>query len=426
MIADVATAYAEAVFTYYLAWITKWPEKKRRQIYESVRLQSVAPDYVGAFVKNEVNHKVPTKGRLIHPYLTMSTQEFMARELTCFQKALAILDDYEYSPGIYLTAGSGRTARYLAEWAMRVAWVSLWYEQDGVTWDARLGLEHHKAKMRFLRACDPQMAAFVESCYKTKAMVRDRKGEPMFQYCLDGTVRSGHNDTTSGNTLINLLVAGVMLKRAHLRGRAIAAGDDLLVQIDASSLAGRSPNQVAEQLRVLVAEYGIKPESRIFSDLSSATFISARWLEVGGSLRFVPLMGRLVSRLWWTVQRVPPRLIEAYKRGVCLAVRAVTGELPIAHGLTQSHANPGEVYYPSKNGWLHYGEQEVPRRAGAALAATYGMTTTEIMEMDVMLSSLGVSRVSHPGLDRLREHDFAEIGSRPCAIDLVDLDEPIS
>jgi len=416
MIDDVRIAYLEAVMVYYLTWEDQWSSTKLAQIRQSVRTQQVVPDWVGSFLKNEVNHKFPTKGRLIHPYLTMATQEAFARELKCFQKALMILDDYEIYPGIFLTCGSGRTAQYLAAWILRSHGPYLSYEQDGVTWDARLGREHHLAKLRFLRECCPQAADFIEACYRTKAAVRDRDGTLVYLYTLVGTVRSGHNDTTSGNTLINLLVAAVCLKRCHLTGRAIAAGDDLLVLIDETP--GLDPDDVKTRMTSTVAEYGIKPEARVFRDIEDVTFISARWLRTGARYVFVPLVGRLVSRLWWTVARVPPKLVQAYQRGVCLAVQAVCGMMPIARGLTAKYRQAWlPVHYVrEKLGLRLLGKQAVGASVASSLARVYGCTTSAVEEFDLTLEAIdGTCRISHPFVDLLRNHDFSEIQMRPCS-----------
>jgi len=307
LIRDIAIAYRSCLAQHYDTWLARWPLAKRALIAKSLLIDHPAPGRVKPFVKREVSHKPPTKARLIQGYPNLATQVVVAREMYAFQKALAILDDYEVYPGIRISMGSGRSATWLSGWPTRSMWDrSVFYERDGKNWDATMSMSHHQAKIELMRACSSRMVNFVNLCRIVKGTVHpDRRGGLSFRYRLDGTVKSGHNDTTSGNSIINLLVAASAARSLGLSCRILATGDDLIMEVR------RDPGLVLATLcaRLMSAEraYGIVPEARLFSSIHDVTFVSGRWLAHGAEYRFVPLAGRLLARLWWTVKRQRPK-----------------------------------------------------------------------------------------------------------------------
>jgi len=421
----VAGMYAEMAL-YIPRWPKKWAAAKQRVISESVRLQQPIPACVKPFVKREVNHKMPTKARLIQGYLTPATQARFGPELYAFQKALGFLVDFELFPGIFVTVGSGRTAEFLAAWPGNCPFdCAVLYERDGKNWDATMSREHHQAKTTIMRACDPAMADFIDSCFRVKATFRDSKTrEVAFRYTLNGTVKSGHNDTTSGNTLVNLIVVANAMSDLGFRGRCIATGDDLLVQLDPSSIgaAGSAADACASLLR-REGTYGIKPEARWFNDLEDATFVSGRWVRDGVRHRFLPLMGRLAARLWWTVKPPSEKKLGAYRYGVASAIRSVTGGALVASGLTRwvpwsRHALRGSQKVETS--WAFMGSQSLNRdRVNQALVRIYGLPLSVLEELDRTLYEAGresvPQRLSSLALDWIIQHDTADIGARPCA-----------
>lgn len=420
----VAGMYSETVIL-VPRWLGKWSTAKQRVIRESVRLQEPVPASVKPFVKREVNHKMPTKARLIQGYLTPATQARYGPELYAFQKALGYLVDFELFPGIFVTVGSGRTAAFLAAWPGNCPFdCPVWYERDGKNWDATMSQHHHEAKLSLMRECDPGMADFIDSCFRVKATYRNSKTRAVaFRYKLEGTVKSGHNDTTSGNTMVNLLVVANAMRDLKYRGRCIATGDDLLVQLDPFSVGGSGlADHACSTLMQREGLYGIKPEARCFLDLEDATFVSGRWVRDGTTHRFLPLMGRLAARLWWTVKLPSPRKLPAYRHGVASGIRAVVGESLIASGLVRwvPWCRQKFVGKPDSS-WAFMGEQKLSaRNVNRALVRIYGIPMSVIERLDRCLFEAGLApqpvRISNLALDWIIQHDTTDIGARPCAM----------
>lgn len=417
----VAGMYAETALL-IPKWMSKWSAAKQKVIKESIRLQPAVPDRVKPFVKREVNHKPPTKARLIQGYMTPSTQAVFGPELYAFQKSLGFLVDFEIFPGIFITVGSGRNAKFLAEWPGMCPFdCAVYYERDGKNWDATMSAEHHRVKIELMRSCAPPMAEFVDTCFRVKAIYRNAKTRAVaFRYTLNGTVKSGHNDTTSGNTIVNLIIVSNAMRDLGFRGRCIATGDDLLVQLDPSSCAARSDlSQVCSALLKREAMYGIKPEGRCFHDIEDSTFVSGRWVRDGVVHRFLPLMGRLVARLWWTVKPPSSAKRAAYLHGVATAIRSVSQGCLVADGLT-SWVPATSAKYDMKgldSSWAFLGEQTLRKEAvNQALVRIYGLPSSVLSEANDQLHRVGKcgpARVSNLALGWMMQHDLCDIADRP-------------
>jgi len=194
----------------------------------------------------------------------------------------------------------------------------LWfYERDASTWDAMMQRFHHNLKMRVYRAANPQLADFVEGGFKCKATgwIKDS----VLKYTIVGTVKSGHNDTTLGNSLINAMIALEVCARSGLSAEILVAGDDLLVACDAD------PSGLA----ALEREYGIIPKFGVFRDYLDVSFVSACWLRTSTTFLFVPKLGRLLARLWWTVKPPSIRKIRDYRYSVVTGLRTAVGSVPL-------------------------------------------------------------------------------------------------
>jgi len=315
---DMRQAYIDAACVYEGSWLSKWPASKARAILESIAVDPVSPDRLKSFIKREISHSFPKRPRAIQGYLNLHTQALFGPQQTSFQKGLASLwtiDGYELYPGIFVTMASGVSALDLGRWMDLCEAYDFFYERDGKNWDATMGLQHHALKWLVMDACDEELGAFVRQGYRCRGV---HKGQTLYRYELSGTVKSGHNDTTSGNTLVNAFICADALRRSNRQGRIIVAGDDLLAAVRGNPFP----------LEELEAEYGIKPEARWFSDPQDATFISGGWLW-GGRWVFAPLLGRLLARLFWSVKPPSKRRRDAHLYGIAAGLQPTVECLPV-------------------------------------------------------------------------------------------------
>lgn len=408
----VQMAYMALESTYYDSWLAKWPAAKQAAILQSIKFDPDVPRRVKSFVKREGGHGPPKKARLIQGYHTLATQELYAREFSTFQKALADvlgLDGFEFYPGIHGTMCSGYSGQQIGDWltaAENSTADAHFYERDGKNWDATMQRPHHDFKVGVMRACSSQLAAFADECYSVVGSVGS--GSNRITYKLEGTVKSGHNDTTSGNSLINAAITARAMHLCGLKGRFIVAGDDMLAVISGDFDAGL----MLEAERRL----GIVPEARKFYAAEDVSFISGIFLRdaLTQRLGFFPSLGRTLARLWWTTRDVAPKNRRNHCYSVACGLWDAVGALPCYGAFLQPHiARGGRIIETGKGRHSAHSVAQVGDYS-ASLARRYGATALELDEFDVFLSLLRPepSHVVHPFYDRLVEKDLADIAER--------------
>lgn len=407
---------------YYDAWLAKWPLTKQQAILDSVRTDEVRPNGVKAFVKREPGHAVPSKARLIQGYCNLATQECVAREQSVFQKALGMMfniDGYELSPGVLVTMASGMSNLDISEW-MRVHRSKysrpFFYERDGKNWDSTMQREHHVYKLGWMRAYNGRLADFVDKGFVAECFVKCKSG--MFRYTLNGTVKSGHNDTTSGNSLINAAISSHALSSCRYRASVIVLGDDMLAIVEGKpDLEG-----------ILRAEraYGIVPEGSIFYDIGDVHFISSCFLEsVAGDVAFVPILGRQLARLWWTTNPPAKRKLRNYRFSVASGLASAVGGLPIYGAfLDPMLSRGGALIDVDKFKYSAHTSRIPPGDYLPAICRRYGLSPSEVSDFEDFLRTLGPAEcVVHEVATRIMARDFADVtGRSPIAPPFADAD----
>lgn len=403
--------YYDADVRYYDSWMSKWAPTKQLAIAKSVLFDAVHANRVKAFVKREAGHSIPTKARLIQGYDTLSTQEAVAREQSCFQKALGFMfpaAGYEFFPGVFVTMGSGMNNVAMGDWVkthMAKYRSVVFYERDGKNWDSTMQRLHHDYKVAWMRAVSERLAGFVESSFVTRCSVRCASG--MFNYKLNGTVRSGHNDTTSGNSLINAAISAHVFHRLGLRASIIVLGDDMLALVDGDFDLG--------EVMAAEAAFGIKPEAAKFYDVGDVTFISACFLEnTDGDIAFVPILGRQLARLWWTTNPPPRKKYLDYLFSVSSGLASAVGALPIYGAfLAPTLGLAGNLIPIDKFKYSPHVSRVPPGDYLPAICRRYGITPEDVSEVEVFLRGLsGPCMVKHPIVDRILERDLADVTAR--------------
>jgi len=255
-------------------WNDRFPTSKAEANLMSIENEQIECSLVDPFGKREVSKdKYPTKGRCIAAYKTKATGATLGPQYYAFQKATAAVSTRDIVIGktrAHITIASGMDHAQIGHWmdeSMALPGNVHFYERDGKTWDATMRHEHLDMVNAIMKECDTELARHNRLCYDTKGRYT-YKGSSVF-YSVIGTRKSGHNDTSSGNSLINAEIALAAAVDLCLRSvRIIVMGDDMLMAIE------DPPEDFVSDLRKAEAMYGIRPEAGGFSNPLDATFIS--------------------------------------------------------------------------------------------------------------------------------------------------------
>jgi hypothetical protein len=399
--------YAHHPMRVFENWLRKWAFGKQKSILHSREWDEFLPHRVKAMVKREINHKIPTKARLIQFYVNLMTQAEFGPAFYALQKTLCeVLYRAPVNDRVDVTFASGMTAQSIGEW---MEWTQsrgavCYYERDGKNWDSSMQAPHADFRAEVYGAFDPELAAFARSCNIVKGMgVFPGR---LLRYAMEYTVKSGHNDTTLGNSLINAAIAYASLNDLGIPGSVLVAGDDLIVACYS--------NVDCETLMNVEAGYGIQPEARVFTDYRHTTFISGMWISDGERIGFVPIPGRLFARLWWTVKPPGKKSLDMYKRGVARGLLTSCGTLPIVRILLRAFDSRGKSITSSKG--LVYKDAKYDFGEGIwySLSLRYALPEIVLRDFEAWLGALPAEPLIlvHPVLTRIAEVDLSDISER--------------
>ena len=407
---EFAIEYYLQLWYWFDAWLLKWSFAKRQRILESLFSDFPRPSEVKAFVKREGGHKLIKKARAIQMYVNMHTQATIGAQVTAAQKAFAkVFDGTQVHEGLDVCFASGMNGQDLGAWMQRNIDMGYtnFYERDGANWDACMNA-YHLCLKRLFYDIDPQLSNTIQQGFEVEGRAKGRDGR-ILKYRLHGTTKSGHNDTSLGNSIVNAGIAIEALKACGVRGRIIVVGDDLLIaspdKLDGSSLAA------------VEAACGIVPEYRVFTDPAHVSFVSGMWFPVRGGWGFGPKIGRLLKRLMWTTNVVSPKQIPAWKNSVVCGLYPVCQALPIARAWLER--NWGERGYVNSNVLkkrddIYSTSFEFDPTSIDYVARRYKLDPATIVQIESMIHALpeGQHLVAHPLLEHISAVDNAEICDR--------------
>lgn len=396
----------------YERYYDRFTRTQRHQVELSVEHDKLLPGVVKAFVKREVGLDPPKKARLIQGYPNDRTKVEVAPEFVLFQKAIvSVCKFYELHPGVTITIASGFSGPDLADWMVDATSRCVrpfFLERDGSAWDATMQRMHHDTKLFYMRVVSPRLCEFVESGFTVKGSVSSSSG--WLNYKLFGTVKSGHNDTTSGNSLINALICADALRAISARGHVIVAGDDALIVVDGDfDLDG----YVAVE-----RELGIVPKARKFDCVEDVSFISGVWIPAGASYIFAPMLGRLLAKLWWTVTPPAAKDFENYRHSVVSGIRPSVGHLPLYREFLDLHDfTRAKIIAIDKWKFSPYLADQPTVESDVVLgyfARRYHLSHRELSAFCDFLTRLPAvpSFVAHPVSDVILRRDLADLADR--------------
>jgi hypothetical protein len=313
LVDDFRQAYAEN-YIGFDAWLRKWPPGKRAAIMNSIMRDKIKPKRGKCNVKFECGHTVPTRGRLIQFYRNLATQALHAFRMYTVQKALAavlrwrrhIVGGVTYT----VTFASGMTSKSLGGWMTAASVGRVIYLRDASNYDSTMRARHFQWKDKLNRSVSPAMAQFVRDCSSGIYTYAGRGGQLVYESRTG--VKSGHNDTSSGNSLANAAIMIQALATLRIPAHIIVMGDDVVACVP--------PGSDASLIASEEARCGIVPKSSIVAHPEQADFLSATYMWGDGQYWLVPKPGRIIMRLFWSTKAPPPRRLAAYQRGVVLGL----------------------------------------------------------------------------------------------------------
>lgn len=387
----------------------RWPLPKREAIVRSEIEDPIRPDWVTSMLKRETCINEPSKARLIQASPNLATQARFGPDCMAIQKAVFGVFNRFVAGKCTLTVASGLNARDLGDWmteTMMLCPDAWFYERDGKNWDSTMNRHCHDLKMSVYRCFPSGFAEFADRAYRVTGRVRCR--EHLVKYVSDGCTKSGHNDTTLANSLINLAILYEVFSPLDTRCHIIVAGDDALVVVSGDF----------DECAIARCEstYGIIPEYRKFRDVRHVSFISGCWFEVElGRYLFSPKPGRLFSKLWWTVNPPTVRRQRDYVHSVIAGLLPSCGYLPVVGAWLRMLDQGGELISVSKYGWETCDLGHINAAVvHASFCLRYGFSDRDTLELEKWLLGLGRDPcvATHPLAEVVESVDLADLGSR--------------
>jgi hypothetical protein len=406
---EIRLLYEDLLVHYQEHWIEKWPKAKQEDIRRSVMLDPEMPERVGMFVKREGGQNMPTKARGIQPYMNLATQSRYGPEFTALQKACTSVWDGRFIDGISITFASGMNSKQLGEWmdeVYRRCAKPIFYERDGKNWDACMQAGHQDLENMIYEVAGPEFFDFVNRGFDVKGMGKTRHG--VLRYRLRGTRKSGHNNTSLGNSIVNAMIAYEAMWRMGLTGRIIVVGDDLLVACFSDFDADEFAN--------IERQFGIIPEYRKFTSWSDVSFISGIWLPGPNGFFFAPKPGRLLKRLFWTTKTVARKKVKDWRHSVVAGLSPTLAGVPVIASWLKKNDTGGKIIDTGKDLSRWQSEVEADRtQLLYYFAARYGVSVLDLINVEKFIMDVPIERglVTHPVLERMAEVDNADIDIRP-------------
>jgi len=312
-------------------------------------------DRVKLMIKNEVytqtfvNPKNIKKARGIQfPPNERSAYEFAA-ESHAFSHAFSDLtSDFIEHCGItfQIRYSANMTHAEIGEYAsacerhrirFRVCYID---ERDGVNWDANVQYVHRRAVISVYRRLDVNYARYMERGLNVRGSYTSKDGVRVL-YNSIGTVKSGHPDTSSGNSLLNrdISIQAIVSLPEHLRPREVRGmvmGDDYIGWLYYDN--DIDPCELANALNGNERRLGIEPIRGLFSDLRCASYISLGFYRMdNGDFAALPKIGRHLCRLFWTVTDLRGRDPKRLAAGVAAAFYPLYSTYPPMRAFLRYH-----------------------------------------------------------------------------------------
>lgn len=333
-----------------------------RSVDESLAFDSAKGGGLKSHVKREVYrektvNKLPAKARLIQAYSTESDGYCLVQHYQAWSKALMrvtqeehIIDGIKWQVQYAAGMSHADIAAFVTDCDLERQQYpcSFGYERDGVNWDASRQTPVMDYLCGVYTAIDKELGAHARAGIHCEGKVKF-KNRKSIRYHVSGTRKSGHMDTSSGNSAddiesayqsVRQLPADILLALRVVRG--LVLGDDLWLMLYFSTDVDMQ--RVEASLIAGDKLCGIEPEARCFRSIMSMSFISLSFYpNFDGTWAAGPKLGRLLSGLFYTHKSVPDVIIPAYRNEIAQAFLPLYGTCPLVGSWLRQHCSRGHV-----------------------------------------------------------------------------------
>jgi len=397
------------------SWRTGKTLVKQRQVEESIAMDFPNYSRVKAHIKTEVVLTWPKKARLIQAFVRLRDNYEFADQYRAFTAALV---EWTHIPRVYFgTKVDLRSACGLNHEAIAKQ-VSAWLEEypqaartifvdDLTNMDGSVQNAHLQPHYELYSALDPLLAMHSRASHLFKGTITAQESTVFYKG--EATVQSGAQDTSSGQTCrrIDTFVrclygTGV----THIIG--FAFGDDLWV-----IMGGVVPP--LEQMAQLQAKCGWKAKGMYVGRPEQSDFLGCTFVpDEAGGYAMLPMIGRLLTKLFWTWRVVPPRRQASYIRQVAEGFYPRFQSLRFMASYLQHHMAvpedkpffwarpPAQDVHPVKLCWPEFFHNRY----------CLGMPPESLIQLIQALPKASSALVSDPWAESVIEYDLADPAER--------------
>lgn len=313
---ETARAELKTYFCEHLrigAWRKNKNLAKQVMIEQSIAYDQPKTSWVKSHIKTELALNYPKKARLIQGFLSLRDSYEFADEYRAFTEALvqwARIPRNYFGMYVEMVSACGmnrlQISKLVSNWILEnplKANVQLFID-DLSNMDGSVQAAHLDPHYDLLEYLDPYLGRHARASFKFKGMAKHKQG--LVFYTGMATVKSGAQDTSSGQTCRRI---ECFVRTCKLIGcvsiKGIAFGDDIWVIIEG--------NVTAEQIDLMQRQFGWKSKGTFVSCVEQSDFLASSFVPLlTGGYTMVPLIGRQLSKLFWTWRNVPPMLRGSY------------------------------------------------------------------------------------------------------------------
>ena len=294
---------------------------------------------------------------------------------------------------------------------------SLIDERDGKNWDANIQVPHREALIRVYAECGGQeFARYVSSGVHITGRFFAKGWDCSIKYEVNGTVKSGHGDTSCGNGALNREVSAQALASLpkHLRPvrvRGLIMGDDYIAWLYFSHAV--DPDELSKALNEAEAQLGIHPERGLFSRIEHASFISLGFFRAHNMVDIIalPKVGRLLCRLFWTVTELRGRDPRRLASGIAASFYPLFNTMPLMREFLSHHMQVPPLDVADCNHYYEWAEIGLTRLPAPInwdenALIKYGFPFSAVV-LD-MPAEQGAGFIHHPLVDRMYQVDVSD------------------
>lgn len=370
-----------------------------------------------------VEPKAPKKARGIQYTVNERTAYEFANHSYAMSKSLAEISREHYEIGgveIKILYCSGLSHEdigvYMTECEReRRTWAfSCIDERDGKSWDATMQIAHREAVIAEYEKLDRDLGSYARTGVVVRGVYVSKDGSRI-HYDVNGTVKSGHFDTTLGNGWCNRDITAQSYSSLpeEVRPKKVmgaVAGDDLI-----ATLYFDRPVDLQllyQRLNEADMKLGIQPERGLFLDVRHASFISLGfYLGHSGFVIPLPKVGRLFGRLFWTVTDLQGRCPRRFASTIAAAFYPLYQTYPPMRAFLKHHMHVPPLEIPPDAdhvwNWSKVGLRELPEPINWAEnhLVKYGPDAV-LLEIDEFPDHAGLCR--HRVVDAMLKEDLAD------------------